>query len=193
MDEQTPQPHQPVDNGRLVENTDHHDTDRQAQLERLLRGLPPELQHMLDEEGPDKYEFFAMMKSFSGPLPDPHTLQQYKAIGTEVLESILETSRKEQAHRHEFQKRELELQAKALEIQELATREQYKKDSRGQWFGLTIGLTALGSGTFLAFTGHTVVATAIISTAIGALALAFVVGRVKSRKAGEKADTSEEH
>ena len=82
---------------------------------------------------------------------------------------------KEAAHRHSQDKIILETNGKIAIIGA-------KEVIIGQVFGLVIGLSAIGAGTFLAYTGHELAGGLIGVGAIVGMASVFVIGRSKQGK-----------
>ena len=87
------------------------------------------------------------IQAFFGPLPPPDVLERYEQLAPGFAERILAMAENEQKHRHQ---RETE----ALQ-QEIANHQARNKEvKRGQWFGFTIGLTALSIGAWLTKSGN---------------------------------------
>jgi uncharacterized membrane protein len=77
----------------------------------------------------------------------------------------------EAAHRHKMENKVLEADI------EIGKRE-YAERRIGQFFGLIIGLAALGAGTFTAVNGHPISGGVIGTGGVVALVTAFIYGRV---------------
>ncbi|WP_419604388.1 DUF2335 domain-containing protein [Thiolapillus sp.] len=84
---------------------------------------------------------------FQGPIPAPATLDQYEKILPGAAERIISMAEKEQTHRQHCEKSALE-----QEIQNHKARN--REVARGQWFGLFIGVCAIGCGAWLASIGQ---------------------------------------
>src|SRR3989344_3906565 len=84
-------------------------------------------------------------QSFSGPLPPPEALARYEQVVRGAAERIIAMAEKQAMHRQD-------LEAKVI-------RSDISNSRLGLWFGLTIGVVGIVSGTFLAYNGHAVVGT----------------------------------
>ncbi len=103
----------------------------------------------------------------SGPLPDPQTLSSYNQLIPEGADRIMKMAEKQQEHR--------------MKIERTAIGRQTFQSFMGQIFGFLIGLSGIGSGTFLAYNGFTTVGTVIAGGTVVSLVSVFVIGR-NSRK-----------
>ena len=97
--------------------------------------------------------------SFVGPLPPPTMYREYENTLAGSAERILAMAEKEQNHRIAW-----ETEAQSASGQET---------KRGQWLGFAIAAGCIGAATFLAVSGHEVVA-GIMALGAGAVGL---VGR----------------
>lgn len=132
--------------GELVENP--------VVLERLL-------------ERP-QFKAIISQSSFRGPLPPPSMLREYNEIVVNGAERIMARSEKEQAHRHEMQRKTV---TGAIE-----------KDKRGQWMAFAITVFILLIATVFAWRGNTVFAGTLITVDLIGLASVFIMGRTGNSK-----------
>lgn len=79
----------------------------------------------------------------SGPLPSSSELRGYANIDSSIPGRIIEMTEREQKHRHELETKDAEHQ-RAFIDQSLQA--QTKFISRGQQFGLGLGLVSMGGG-----------------------------------------------
>ncbi len=118
------------------------------------------------------------VEHFQGPIPSPDALQRYESLLPGAAERIVSMAEKEQTHRHNC-----ETQALQQEIENHQARN--TEIRRGQWFGFLIGLSAILSGTLLAYTGHPWPGSFIGTGGVIGLVAVFVFGH-RSSKAPEK-------
>jgi len=102
--------------------------------------------------------------SFSGPMPHPSVLEGYENLVPGAAERILVMAEADANHQ-----REIEL---------LALRAAEGEVKRGQLFGLTIGVTALGAAMMALYMGSPAVAGIIGGTTVVGLVSVFIVGRL---------------
>ena len=104
-----------------------------------------------------------MQAIFSGPLPQAAELKRYDDIQPGFAERIVAMAEKQQAHRHELEKKDIEVFAET-------EREKLKQEGRGQIFAfISIVLMVLAGG-FLAWLGYSGLALALTGSS-----LAFVI------------------
>ena len=94
--------------------------------------------------------------SFVGPLPPPTMYREYENVHAGSAERILAMAEKEQNHRIAWENEALNASG--------------QETKRGQWLGFTIAAGCIGAATFLAVSGHEVVA-AIMALGAGAVGL----------------------
>lgn len=129
-----------------------------------------QLQELLERSGRDLQESILMQRmTVSGPLPPPQVLQQYGEVLPDAPERIVTMAENEQKHRHQ--------------VESNALQGQIALDRRGQRFGLTIGLSALGVALFLGLNDQELAASIIGGIDLVALVGVFVYGRISR---GEK-------
>ena len=94
--------------------------------------------------------------SFAGyhsPLPPPSVLAEYKSINPEILTIILETTVKEQEHRHLTESREVAILEYSRQIEEKAVEGDFRFGGRGQWIACFLATFFLIILLVLAFLG----------------------------------------
>lgn len=123
----------------------------------------------------------------TGELPNPKTLEAYKAISPETLHAILAAFTSELTHQQKLTAEESDRKTKSLEA-EIAFA------WRGQVFGLVIGMTAIICGSALVYLGHEIAGGFIGSVGGGGvigLVSAFIVKRIRRLEHTAKLATSE--
>lgn len=106
--------------------------------------------------------------SFSGPMPHPSILEGYERIVPGAAERILSMAEADSRHMQEMDKAALAEAAKEIK--------------RGQIFGFSIGLAALGASMLAIAMGAPTVAGVIGGTTVVGLVSVFIVGRVVKAK-----------
>lgn len=148
--------------------TDDNSNDNLEELEQELVQINPNI-----FQGVNKRKKTEILKSVSvtmmhsGPLPDPQSLSSYDQLIPNGADRIMKMAEKQQDHR--------------MRIERTAIGRQTFQSFIGQIFGFLIGLSGIGSGTFLAYNGFTTVGTVIAGGTVVSLVSVFVIGR-KSRK-----------
>ena len=102
----------------------------------------------------------------TGPLPSPEVLEKYKAVQPDLPERIVAMAERQSTHRQAMEKKLVEGQVAA--------------QTRGQVFGLAMGLGVLGLATFSAWLKMPELAGAIVGLDLAGLVGVFVYGRKKS-------------
>ncbi len=120
------------------------------------------------------------VSSFHGPLPAPEDLERYESIHPGFAEQIMTMAVNEQGHRHKYEGMRV-----TQEIENHKARN--KEATRGQYFGLFIGLAAIGCGTYLAAIGQEWVGGFLGTGGVIGLVAVFVFGRLGPLKK-EKTD-----
>lgn len=138
------------------------------ELEKKLGSLNPEIFKGVDQK--KKLEILSSIsvtliqeKSHSGPLPDSQTLIEYNSVIPNGADRIMKMAEKQQEHR-------MLIESKVIKSQSL-------QSILGQIFGLLIGLVGICSGTFLAYSGETVVGSIIAGGTVVSLVSVFVIGK----------------
>jgi uncharacterized membrane protein len=122
---------------------------------------------------------------WSGMLPHPSDLRAYRDIDPRIVDSLVSAFERQQAHRMEMERRE-------LEIQEGVFRNAYVAQRRGQWMALTLAAFFGVIGAWLAWTGHDTVAGIVFTTTIIALVGAFIANKAAQARQPESTDSENE-
>jgi len=105
---------------------------------------------------------------YQGPLPAPQILDQYDKIVPGAAERLISLWERQVEHRQELEKKVI------------------KSDIAQSYFGSVLGffiaISAIGSGTFLAYTGHPTEGISAIITALVGLISVFGWGSYQRRK-----------
>lgn len=140
----------------------HQGRNRHADEARALEKLGAEIAKNPEAAA----EIIQHTYSYSGPLPSPEMLQQYEDLQPGLADRIVTMAEKEQGNRHKVQQRILGIA------------------SRGQWFGLVLGLATLFTAAALIIGGYPVAGIVALVTGIGVIAGAFLVSVRRSSKGG---------
>lgn len=122
-------------------------------------------------------EFMSSHHSFSGPLPPPDTLSQYKALDPDLLNRIVTMAEKEQSHRHH--------------IEAGIVKNKFGIDSRGQHYALGVSVLLIALASWALHLGHPATAGAIAVTAVIGAIGAFL-RKPSSRKHSTADNASQE-
>lgn len=118
----------------------------------------------------EKKSILAIRESFSGPLPPPEILAQYKEISPDLIKQIEVMAAKEQEHRHGIEDKTVNAGIEDLKEGRIIER-------HGQIFAFLIGTIAIISGTIIALCGYQIAASIIGGGGILGLVSAFIMGR----------------
>jgi uncharacterized membrane protein len=116
--------------------------------------------------------------SFQGPLPDPQTLAQYKAISPELVERILTAADEQRAHR-------LAMDREHLALARWQVQGESQRARVGQAFAFLLLIGSLVAGTVCILMGHTGGGIGLFSAALTAVAGTLYLGQ-RAARAGEK-------
>lgn len=112
--------------------------------------------------------------SFSGPIPPPSVLAEYEKLVTGAADRLIRMAEQQAEHHRDLEKSLI--QAEISDVQ--AEREERK---RGQRYGLTIGIAALGFGALVTLMAPSVtgqiVGGVLGSSGVIGLVTVFVLGR----------------
>ncbi len=134
------------------------------QLEQELVQVNPNIfQGVPNKKKTEILKSFSVTMMHSGPLPDPHSLNSYNELIPNGADRIMKMAEKQQGHR--------------MKIESKAIGRQTFQSFMGQVFGFLIGLSGIGSGTFLAYNGFTTVGAIIAGGTVVSLVSVFVIGR----------------
>lgn len=133
---------------------------------------------MSDQESPTSSEalFVHQQHITIGPLPPPETLRSYDEIVPGAADRIMKMAEQQAAHRQELERQTV-----------TATFQIY---TRGQWFGLLIGVFGLAAAVIIAIYGSAWAGTIIGGTTLVGLVSAFLYGQ--SPRSGLPVDVQEE-
>lgn len=121
----------------------------------------------------------AHLEQWSGPIPNPETLEKFEKFKPGMTDWILATARLEMAHRHAMEEREHELVAVAIEREHGLRR-------MALWIGLCIVIVALSVAFGLGWLGREDAAKWIGISTVSALGVTVVTGKVVDRKKAEE-------
>jgi uncharacterized membrane protein len=139
--------------------------ERTKTLEEILRDKAPEVLNKVPPQGVQKLAKIAVSQTIirQGPLPDPRELAAYNQIIPNGADRIMKMAEAQSAHR--------------IQIESLVIGEQQKQSSRGQLFGLIIGLAGLGLGSYVGVSGQPWLGGIIAGGTVVSLVYAFVRGK----------------
>lgn len=121
------------------------------------------------------------VRAFQGPIPDPETLAAYEKIVPGSADRILMMAEKQGEHRRNLESRGLDAQ--------ISDQKASRNEARmGQFFGFTIGLVAIGSGTYLALNDAQLVGGCFGTGGVIGLVAVFLKGRTPSSTNDNQAD-----
>ena len=103
-----------------------------------------------------------------GPLPDPADLEAYNKIIPNGADRILKMAEAQSAHR--------------IEIEKVVICSQQKQATRGQWFGLTIGLYGLSLGAYVGISGFPWLGASLGGATLVSLVVAFLKSKTEQAK-----------
>lgn len=153
-------------------NEDDHRDLSSEELEHLEQELlqvnPKIFQGVKKEKKTEILKSVSVTMMHSGPLPDPYTLGAYDKMIPDGADRIMKMAEKQQEHR--------------MSIEKKAIGRQSAQSLIGQIFGFLIGLSGIGCGTFLAYSGETTVGSIIAGGTVVSLVSVFVLGKKRSRQ-----------
>lgn len=136
---------------------------------------------------------YARREMFEGPIPAPTVLAAYAKIDPQLVDRIVSMAERESKHRHEMEK-------KLLATEERRIDDIGRRASRGQAYGLIIGVAGLVAASVISVLGHPAAGTIIGTVDLLGLVGTFVYGarqarlRHQSPPGGEKdTDDNEDH
>lgn len=143
--------------------------DVNPQLADVLQNLPPKQR----EEIIQVMQTAIKQESFSGPLPHPDLLRGYDAIKSGFAERIVRMAEKEQEHRFEREKIQLDCDKKVIS-------DAASESKRGQYFALIISVLFLIGSVVLALFGHDTIAGILGGGTLASIVTVFITGRKSS-------------
>ena len=108
---------------------------------------------------------------FSGPVPPPEILAEYKSIDPNIPDRIITMAENQQAHTHELEK--------------YAMKSAVKTESKGQTYALIVSLTIILGSMFLIYDGKEISGGILAGSTLIGLAYVFITGRKKDRQNDE--------
>lgn len=109
---------------------------------------------------------------YSGPLPPPEALRQYDDVLPGAADRIISMAERQAEHRHALEKRTIFGNVDA--------------QTRGQWMGFILGLTAIIGGFTLIGLGHNALGITSVLAALTSLVTVFVIGRRRQQEERER-------
>lgn len=109
-------------------------------------------------------------ESFSGPMPHPDILREYKDLISDAPERILQMAEQEQQHRMAVERAMLEQNAKNIA-------EAAKANMRSQMFAFMLTLFLIVAGVTLTVLGFVAVGLTIFGTTIIGVVTVFITGK----------------
>lgn len=116
-----------------------------------------------------------IIETHQGPLPHPEILKRYEEIVQGAAGRILEMAEKETVHRHNMEKRVLEIDLKAMKAEMFDAR-------LGQIFGFLIAVITVFSGVYCSVNGAQITGSLIGTSGVAGIVSVFVLGRKKGNK-----------
>ena len=128
-------------------------------ITRIIQGIKSESDRKV-------IEAVVMERMFSGPLPPPEYLAQYKSILPDAPERIMIMAEKEQQHRHD--------------VENTMVKEGMKQKKTGQILGFLLALLFGAASFVLGVKGQTALAGILGTTTVIGLAVVFVLNKKPS-------------
>lgn len=138
---------------------------------------PDSTQPVLEREVQQHVQEFEVAKAelFEGPIPHPNHLAEYDRIVPGAGKDIIQMAKDQAEHRRG--------------LESAVVHSKIKQETRGQWFGFVIAMTALFGGIYLIDSGKSLWGAATAISAIAGLVALFVWSkRQQKRELREKAD-----
>ncbi|MDD4350141.1 MAG: DUF2335 domain-containing protein [Opitutales bacterium] len=110
--------------------------------------------------------------SYSGPIPPADELKRYSEVVNDGAERIMKAFETQSEHRRSIEK--------------VVISSQQQRSDRGQWMGLIVAMSTIGSAVFLAYSGHDAVAGVLGGGTVLGLVSVFVIGRRQQSEDLEK-------
>lgn len=153
-----------------------------------MRNAAPDILQRLKDEAPDilsnleekqRVKLLEIVKStqmvsirHEGPIPPPEYIEQYNRHIPNGADRIMTMAEKQADHRREMER--------------IIVTGQQKQSSRGQIFGLLIGIFGLGVGAVVTLKGHDYVGGGIAGATVVSLVYAFFTGQRAQHKGHNK-------
>lgn len=135
-----------------------------------LDQLPDSMRQFVKDLPKDKRNeaavlFYSSMKSHSGPLPSPETLEGYNQVLPGLADRIVTMAENQQKHR--------------VGLENTSLRRQFNQSGTGQWMAFVLSILFLGVGGYLIHEDHDWAGSIIITGTLVSLAVAFITGKLK--------------
>jgi len=136
----------------------------------ILKDKAPEVLKDISEKGRTRLSKISIERTVIryGPLPDPEDLAAYNSIVPDGADRILRMAENQSAHR--------------IDIEKLVIGSQQKQVTRGQYFGLIIGLVGLVLGAYVGIAGQPWLGASLGGATLVSLVYAFVKGKQEQSK-----------
>lgn len=108
----------------------------------------------------------AVSEQHSGPLPSPRQMREYEATVSGAAERIMQMAEREQQHRHDIQRLNVEFRSTAFNHVK-------SRETRGQVIGGLLAAGVLGLSIYLAWQGHPNAAVTLAASTMVAIAAVF--------------------
>lgn len=106
--------------------------------------------------------------SYSGPLPDPETLDRYNQIVPNGAERIFAQFEAQTAHRHDIERR--------------VVRSNVFCQKFGSLSAFVLGAIAIGGGLYLAYAGRSLIGFGAFFTGLSSLVVVYIVSKHAQQK-----------
>jgi len=123
-----------------------------------------------------QYQITAQAMHFSGPLPPPEILAKYNDAIPGGAERIMAMAENQSRHRQQLESNVLSANIFAQRL--------------GSILGFVVCLAAIGSGTFLIYSGKSAAGLVPIIGALGGLVTVFIAGKSQQKKQLEQKNTA---
>jgi len=120
----------------------------------------------MNEENKQPPTAVVAQQTFSGPVPPPGLMAEYKTVDPDLPNRILTMAEQEQKHAHE-----MELSALTATV---------ANETRGQIFAFVVSLIIIIGAVYLIGTGKQIAGTILAGSTLIGLAYLFITGRKKA-------------
>jgi uncharacterized membrane protein len=127
------------------------------------------------------------IRHYSGPLPSPEMLKGYAEACEGGAERIMAAFEREAAHRQRMELDSHSLEREVVQANIKFVANEQSLASRGQVIAAALALFFGISGLVLGLKGHDVLAGTLVTSTIGAILTAFVIGHQSKKKDRENA------
>lgn len=151
----------------------------QQSLQQEPAGVSPKLAGVLERLNTEERTIVLQameQEAFSGPVPHPDLLRGYESVQEGLAERIMRMAEKEQEHRFEYDRSQLECNKKIVDGA-------VADSKRGQVFAFIVSMLFLAASATLAVLDHETVAIVLGGGTLIGLVTVFVTGRKNKAKA----------